>query len=453
QMFASETWRVGQCGLGLCLILFAFLAMSSIEETTLRDMSARDPSISPKAGYYSQTIIYGMFVISNLIAPPIVALIGCRWSMVVGSVGYTIFMSQFLYLSNFTLYAGSALEGFAAGLMWTASGYYMALNSNADTVGRNSSILWMLSMSANVLGGIYLLIMFSVNDADEITESLTQILYGTFCGVALVGNIVFALLRNTPKEVEMREQKRAHYFQELVGTFRLLFTWKMALLAVPYAYTGLHTSFWSAVYPTSLSFTSNFPMSSKMVLGMNNLAVGLGGAFGCLLCIFLDRFITKIGRYMIVSIGGLLNCIALLLIGLNLPIDAPFEQTSSPSVIPPSPYVAVLSGFLLGLVDSAFNTQLYAITSSIYQENCAQAMALFKFYHALLSTVSMFYGGLLILPGQLAILAALTVASALCFAIVEFPIRRRIRLEQLRGIQSAESIDDQQENVLKNHDE
>lgn len=32
-----------------------------------------------------------------------------------GSVGYTIFMSQFLYLSNWTLYAGSALEGFAAG--------------------------------------------------------------------------------------------------------------------------------------------------------------------------------------------------------------------------------------------------------------------------------------------------------------------------------------------------
>ncbi|GMT02797.1 hypothetical protein PENTCL1PPCAC_24971, partial [Pristionchus entomophagus] len=434
------TWRVAQCGAGLCLILFAFLAMSSIETTTLNDMSARDPSISPKAGYYSQTIIYGMFMISNLIAPPIVALIGCRWSLVVGSVGYTIFMSQFLYLSNFTLYAGSALEGFAAGLMWTASGYYMALNSDETTIGRNSSIFWMLSMTANIFGGIYLLIMFSVNDATEITETLTQILYGTFCGVAFVGNIVFAFTRTTPKEVEMRAKKRSNYLQELVGTFRLVFTWKMALLAVPYAYTGLHTSFWSAVYPTSLSFTDNFPMSSKIVLGMNNLAVGVGGATGCLLFIYIDRFVSKIGRYMLVSIGGLLNCFALLLIGLNLPVDAPFEQTSGASIIPPSPWIACLSGFLLGLVDSAFNTQLYAITSSIYQENCAQAMALFKFYHALMSTVSMFYGGLLILPGQLAILALLTVASALCFAIVEIPIRRRIRLEQMGDLPRQDAL-------------
>ncbi|KAF8382091.1 hypothetical protein PRIPAC_71233 [Pristionchus pacificus] len=433
-MVSVETWRVAQCGLGLCLILFAFLAMSSIEETTLKDMSEQDPSISPKAGYYSQTIIYGAFVISNLIAPPIVAIIGCRWSLVVGSVGYTIFMSQFLYLSNWTLYAGSALEGFAAGLMWTASGYYMALNSNETTVGRNSAILWMLSMTANILGGIYLLIMFSVNDASQITESLANILYGTFCGVAFVGNVVFLFTRSTPKEVEMRELKRANYLKELVGTFRLLFTWKMAFLAVPYAYTGLHTSFWSAVYPTSLSFTSNFPLSSKIVLGMNNLAVGVGGAAGCILFIYIDRYVAKVGRYMVISIGGLLNCFALLLIGLNLPIDAPFEQTTGSSIIPPSPWIACLSGFILGIVDSCFNTQLYAITSSIYQENCAQAMALFKFYHALLSTVSMFYGGLLILPGQLAILATFTVASAVCFAVVEIPIRRRIRLEDL-GIQ------------------
>ncbi|GMR33235.1 hypothetical protein PMAYCL1PPCAC_03430, partial [Pristionchus mayeri] len=444
-----ETWRVGQCGLGLCLVLVAFLAMSSIEETTLKDMSARDPSISPKAGYYSQTIIYGAFMICNLIAPPIVAILGCRWSMVVGSACYTIFMSQFLYLSNFTLYAGSALEGLGGGLMWTASGYYLALNSNEKTVGRNSSIFWMLSMTANIIGGIYLLIMFSVNDATEITESLTKILYGTFCGVALVGNVVFAFLRTNPKEVEMRDKKRASYFTELVGTFRLLFTWKMALLAVPYAYTGLHTSFWSAVYPTSLSFTSNFPLSSKIVLGMNNLAVGVGGAAGCLISIYIDRFVVKLGRYMVVSIGGLLNCFALLLIGLNLPIDAPFEQTTGHSIIPPSPWIAVLSGFLLGLVDSAFNTQLYAITSSIYQENAAQAMALFKFYHALLSTVSMFYGGLLILPGQLAILATLTVASALCFAFVEIPIRRKQRLELLDlSVGERDHIEDSD----KNHD-
>lgn len=37
--------------------------------------------------------------------------------------------------------------------MWTASGYYMALNSNETTVGRNSAILWMLSMTA--YGNLY----------------------------------------------------------------------------------------------------------------------------------------------------------------------------------------------------------------------------------------------------------------------------------------------------------
>lgn len=169
--------------------------------------------------------------------------------------------------------------------MWTASGYYMALNSNETTVGRNSAILWMLSMTAygnyrsslldshtlsyvwptrdhcemremfhwinqsiitsgysNILGGIYLLIMFSVNDASQITEckntidnlpyppsfpALANILYGTFCGVAFVGNIVFLFTRSTPKEVgSYRTHTMAVYFRSKCVSSSVLTTWK-----------------------------------------------------------------------------------------------------------------------------------------------------------------------------------------------------------------------------------
>jgi hypothetical protein len=65
-------------------------------------------------GYTSLSIIYGVFSISNWLAPSIVAVISAKWSMIFGAVLYTTFIATFLYPMTWLLYGMSAVLGLGA---------------------------------------------------------------------------------------------------------------------------------------------------------------------------------------------------------------------------------------------------------------------------------------------------------------------------------------------------
>ena len=55
-----------------------------------------------------------------------------------------IFIASFLKPMVWSLYMGSALVGFGAAIIWTAQGNFLTINSDEDTIGRNSGIFWAL---------------------------------------------------------------------------------------------------------------------------------------------------------------------------------------------------------------------------------------------------------------------------------------------------------------------
>jgi hypothetical protein len=55
-----------------------------------------------------------VFTFSNFVAPPIVGLIGAKWSMVLGALCYAVFMATFLFLREWLLYITSGVLGFGA---------------------------------------------------------------------------------------------------------------------------------------------------------------------------------------------------------------------------------------------------------------------------------------------------------------------------------------------------
>lgn len=64
--------------------------------------------------FFSLSIIYAVFTVSNFIAPPIIGCVGPRISMVIGAVTYMLFLASFLKLLGWLLYVCSALLGFGA---------------------------------------------------------------------------------------------------------------------------------------------------------------------------------------------------------------------------------------------------------------------------------------------------------------------------------------------------
>lgn len=61
--------------------------------------------------------------------------------------GCRMFIASFLWPQTWLLYAASALIGVGAAAIWTGQGTYLTLNSDANTISRNSGIFWAMLQS------------------------------------------------------------------------------------------------------------------------------------------------------------------------------------------------------------------------------------------------------------------------------------------------------------------
>ncbi|KIH64998.1 hypothetical protein ANCDUO_04682 [Ancylostoma duodenale] len=71
-----------QLGFAFFTVFSAFNSQGFVEITVLRGISQHDPSsgITSNSGYYSLAIIYFVFTVCNLIAPPIISVLGSKWA-------------------------------------------------------------------------------------------------------------------------------------------------------------------------------------------------------------------------------------------------------------------------------------------------------------------------------------------------------------------------------------
>lgn len=55
---------------------------------------------------------------------------------------YRFFIVSFLFPRTWLLYVASVLIGAGAALIWTGQGSYLTMNSDSDSISRNSGIFW-----------------------------------------------------------------------------------------------------------------------------------------------------------------------------------------------------------------------------------------------------------------------------------------------------------------------
>ena len=93
-----------------------------------------------------------------------------------------------------------------------------------------------------------------------------------------------------------------------------------------------------------------------------------------------------------------------------------------------------------GFGDSCYNTQVYSILGSAYQDQSSSAFAIFKFVQSTSAAIAFFYSNVIALPYQLLILVILCIAGTIAFCVVEWKVHRLSILKR-REEESPDHID------------
>ncbi|XP_078349107.1 UNC93-like protein MFSD11 isoform X2 [Oculina patagonica] len=440
-------WNVLVMGFAFMFMFTAFQTTSMIEPTVLqgyRNSTNKEERID---GYLSLGIIYAVFTVANWLAPSFVGIFGPRVSMIVGGICYALFIASLIQPKAWSVYLGSVIIGYGASVIWTGQGNFLTINSTPETISRNSGIFWALLQCSLLFGNMYVYFQFKA-ETQTISDSVRRTVYTVFTTVCGLGICLLFLLRK-PREIERdmmsnrdenddRElsqnirsnttpEKRTA-LQSLKIAVKLFLTKDMLLLSLCFAYTGFELTFFSGVYGTCVGNTKDFEYPKRQI-GLVGMLIGCGEITGGLIFGIFGKRSNKFGRDPIVLFGAIVHWICYLLIFLNLPDETPknavyaahetyqvFKQPNLP--------VAVLCGFLLGLGDSSFNTQIYSILGSLYENDSAPPFALFKFVQSLTAAIAFFYSLKLFLKWQLLILVISSFFGTIGFFLVEWKARR-----------------------------
>ncbi|XP_045132438.1 UNC93-like protein MFSD11 isoform X2 [Portunus trituberculatus] len=409
------------------LFLFtAFKTTCHLAQVVIRSIHAEDPSFTG-SGYISLAVIYAVFASFNWLAPSCLSFLGPKLTMIVGGVTYVIFIAGFLWPNTFILYFTSVLIGIGAALIWTGQGNYLTLMSTQKTISRNSGIFWAMLQTSMLFGNIFVYYQFMGKEIIDQHTRMVVFIVLTVVGVIGVG--VMCLLPKPGSEGGGRADDLGGPSTALRKSFALFKTKDMLLLSFAFFYTGIALSFFSGVYSACLSSTLRFP-DPKRLVGLSGMLIGIGeilggGVFG----IFGSKTV-KFGRDPIILLGYIVHMVCFFLIFMNLPTNSPLYGTSDPSHLPsgePSEVIALLCSFLLGFGDSCYNTQIYSILGSVYEDNSGPAFALFKFVQSLSAAACFFYASVFKLYWHLIILIVFATIGTFTFWMVEWKAHRRLK--------------------------
>ncbi|XP_009877716.1 PREDICTED: UNC93-like protein MFSD11 isoform X1 [Apaloderma vittatum] len=430
---SKKLFNIIVLGISFMFIFTAFQTCGNIAQTVITNLNNTDFHGS---GYTSMSIIYGVFSASNLVSPSVVAIVGPQLSMVVSGIFYSLYIAVFIQPATWAFYTASVFIGIAAAVLWTAQGNCLTVNSNENTIGRNSGVFWALLQSSLFFGNLY--IYFAWQGKTHISESDRRTVFIALTVISLVGTVLFFLIRRqedtkTPGEEDSANEQvicfprsAQNKLTRAVAAFKksikLGFTKEILLLSVTTAYTGLELTFFSGVYGTCIGAVNRFGSEEKSLIGLSGIFIGVGEILGGGIFGLLSKN-NRFGRNPVVMLGIVVHFIAFYLIFFNMPNNAPIasmEGTNDVAYMIPSKEVAVLCSFLLGLGDSCFNTQLLSILGFLYSEDSAPAFAIFKFVQSICAAVAYFYSNYFLLQWQLLIMVIVGFFGTITFFAVEW---------------------------------
>ncbi|KAG8291296.1 DUF895 domain membrane protein [Homalodisca vitripennis] len=415
--FDKKLWNVISLGLCFMILFTADYTVTNMQKTLISSIHEDKPEFTVD-GYTSLGITYLVFALSLWLGPSVVSLTGPRYGMALAAVGYTIYILAFNLEESWAIYAVTVIGGVAGGLLWTAEGNYLVLNSDSTNISRNVGIFWAFLQSSSLFGNIFTFFKFEGKRRID-ADTRHQVIW-VLGGVAAVSVFAFLFLRESKKPKDELDEARGPLV-ELKKTWMVFITKEIIILNITFCFTGMQHAFTYGVYSPSVGFTTAFGNQAKQLVALSGICIAVGEVFGGMCQVFLNRIFTrcKLGRSAVIIFGFTLQLLAFILIFLNLPDSASYGESYEKSIIQPSSVVAMSCSFLLGFGDSCLNTQNFSIIAVLFPLNSTQSCALYKFIKSFFVGLGFFVSSHIGLHTQLMVLAPAGAISALAFMYVD----------------------------------
>jgi len=424
EISTAKNYNVIVMSFAFMLVFTGFNTMSGIQ--TMIFNSATTPNSGGYIegfngdGFTAAAVIYAVFSVASWLSPSIVTWKGPRFGMIVAGITYAQYIAQLLKPNTYVLYVSAVIIGLGAPVIWTAQGNFLALNSDDNTISRNSGLFWGMLQMSTFIGNTFAYFMFA--GQEFITTETRTIVGAVLLGLTIAGVATMLLLRPTTWITVSSSSQSESPSQALKSAGAFFVTKDMLLLSLTFFYTGLQLSFWSAVYPTSVGFTKTFGDNRKALATLCSIFIAVGEVSGGAIFGFLGHLTAKRGRDPIVITGFIISMISYFLMFLNLPFNSPLDETKETdhAFITSNQYLAVLTAFLLGFSDACFNTQITSILGGAFKDKSVAGFAIFKFVQSFSCAIAFFYSKYLTLQWQLLITVIMDVFGTISFCLVEW---------------------------------
>jgi len=387
---------------GFLSIFVAFSATQNLETSLNGGTAERFKATKLTVGSSSMALLYLVFALSCVLAPPIVQSLGPRTSLVAGGLCYVAFMAANLNPRWRFMLPAAALNGLGAAVVWCAQGAFLAncafayarATGKADekaVLGRFNGIFFAVfqlsQIPGNVLGSLELPGSARPAEAWPTVEHLRgrSLLFAVFVALSVVGTVAFALLRSVDDGGGGgAEDARARESALMGQTLSLLRYRKLQLLLPVIIFSGLEQGFiWG-------DFTRDVVVPQLGDRGVGYIMSGfsVAGAFGSYAAGRLSDD-KRVGRKPVLVLGALLHagCI-MALWWLHHMHPAKWGYSDAQTY-------AILGGVAVawGVGDAVWMTQISVLLIAYFPLNLEAAFANLKLWSSL-ATAASFFGSM-----------------------------------------------------------
>ncbi|XP_036223710.2 UNC93-like protein MFSD11 isoform X2 [Bactrocera oleae] len=390
-------------------IFFAFQTTASLQKKILRTEHQKEHSFENSA-FTSLGIYYFVFAATCWFVPPLVAVVGPRWSLVIGTVTYLLFIVHFYHPFEWLLYSLNITLGVGSAIIYIAQGNYIARNSEDSSITRNSGIFLSFQQASYMISAI--LLYFKYANVEEIEDMDRYIIIN----------------QSIDKETH---NSCSAAFVTIRDNIMLLLERDMLLLVVLFVYTGLVQAFYNGVYGPAMSFTQSLNMQPDELSFTGYILKGCGGFLGSLFFAILGDMTIRWGRDVFMYLAGVFHLITFIIIFLNIPNESSFGENQAVSIIdPPNFYLAITCSFLYGLGAAFYTVHIYSMLAGAFVAESTAGFGIYKFFQCLGCALAYLYSKYASLYIQMGVLILLLIAAVACFAIVERSVRAKQQADQ-----------------------
>ncbi|KAF7790590.1 hypothetical protein EIP86_001546 [Pleurotus ostreatoroseus] len=354
KFYTSPMTQVVLVGITCFATVGMFSAVSNLGAGGTQSISLSDTS---------NAVLYALFAVTGLISGGINNLLGPRYTLCLGTLGYALYVgSLWCYQTQgtswFLIFAGAIL-GITAALLWSAQGAIMMSYPLEKDKGKAFGVFWAIFQFGSFIGSV---IALAINIRSGSLDAVSTSTYIAFLVIIFVG-VASSFLVLPPNRVirpdgsivKLNTETKVH--EELVGMFHLLKDWRMlALLPM----------FFASNYFYAYQGSVNATVFDGPTRALNATLEGAGAIVGALMIGFLVLDGKRLSRRNRGYLGlGVVTVLTIIIWAVGLSWQVTFKRD----------YKEVHGGKFLNYHDSNYKGKGALYFFYYFSDACYQALA------------------------------------------------------------------------------